>query len=161
MCIKGGQRGGRSTIQAGPSCCIIILACSLRQRAEENRDRVSLVWAVPSSPGLLTHRTSVFSVAVSRPKPPNKWPSQGFQFSAFFLLFTLFFWGNRVRPTLHKESQGPRLNSNQAFPLIQKLKLAWRDFTLGVKAKVQLKSSIPIGAKVEINPKGHYTRSHG
>jgi hypothetical protein len=27
-------------------------------------------------------------------------------------------------------------------------------FTLGVKANVQLKSSIPIGAKVEINPKG-------
>jgi hypothetical protein len=27
-------------------------------------------------------------------------------------------------------------------------------FTLGVKANVQLKSSIPIGAKVEINIKG-------
>jgi hypothetical protein len=27
-----------------------------------------------------------------------------------------------------------------------------RGFTLGVKAKAQLKSSIPIGAKVEINP---------
>jgi hypothetical protein len=27
-------------------------------------------------------------------------------------------------------------------------------FTLGVKANVQLKSSIPIGAKVEISPKG-------
>jgi hypothetical protein len=27
-------------------------------------------------------------------------------------------------------------------------------FTLGVKANVQLKSSIPIGAKGEINPKG-------
>ncbi len=28
------------------------------------------------------------------------------------------------------------------------------DFTLGVRANVQLKSSIPIGAKVEISPKG-------
>ncbi len=61
----------------------------------------------PPPRGLLTHRTRVFSVAVSRPKPPNKWPSQGFQFSAFFFLFTLFwgeqslFWG----PTLHKESR--------------------------------------------------------
>jgi len=27
-------------------------------------------------------------------------------------------------------------------------------FTLGVEANVQLKSSIPIGAKVEISPKG-------
>jgi hypothetical protein len=27
-------------------------------------------------------------------------------------------------------------------------------FTLGVKADIQLKSSIPIGAKVEISPKG-------
>jgi hypothetical protein len=27
-------------------------------------------------------------------------------------------------------------------------------FTLGVKANIQLKSSIPIGAKVEISPKG-------
>ncbi len=27
-------------------------------------------------------------------------------------------------------------------------------FTLGVKSDVQIKSSIPIGAKVEINPKG-------
>jgi hypothetical protein len=27
-------------------------------------------------------------------------------------------------------------------------------FTLGVKANVQLKSSIPVGAKVEISPKG-------
>jgi hypothetical protein len=27
-------------------------------------------------------------------------------------------------------------------------------FTLGVRADVQLKSSIPIGAKVEISPKG-------
>ncbi len=36
-------------------------------------------------------------------------------------------------------------------------------FTLGVKANVQLKSSIPIGAKVEItSPKGFlYTRSQG
>jgi hypothetical protein len=33
-------------------------------------------------------------------------------------------------------------------------------FTLGVKANVQLKSSIPIGAKVEISPKG-FTRSQG
>jgi len=30
-------------------------------------------------------------------------------------------------------------------------------FTLGVKAKVQLKSSIPIGAKVEISPQGLFT----
>jgi hypothetical protein len=35
-------------------------------------------------------------------------------------------------------------------------------FTQGVKAKVQLKSSIPIGAKVEISPpKGLYTKSRG
>jgi hypothetical protein len=115
------------------ACCIIILACSLRQRAEDNRDQVSLVWAVPSSPGLLTHRTSVFSVAVSRPKPPNKWPSQGFQFSAFFFLFTLFFGGTELGPL----------------------------YTRSLKAKAQLKSSIPIDAKVEISPKGLYTGSQG
>jgi hypothetical protein len=34
-------------------------------------------------------------------------------------------------------------------------------FTLGVRANVQPKSSIPIGAKVEISPKGFYTRSQG
>jgi hypothetical protein len=45
-------------------------------------------------------------------------------------------------------------NSNQAFLLVQNLKSAPRAFTLGVKANVQLKSSIPIGAKVEIGPKG-------
>jgi len=45
-------------------------------------------------------------------------------------------------------------NSNQAFLLVQKLKSAPRAFTLGVKANVQLKSSIPIGAKVEIRPTG-------
>ncbi len=32
-------------------------------------------------------------------------------------------------------------------------------FTLGVGTDVQLRSSIPIGAKVEIGPKGFYTRS--
>jgi hypothetical protein len=32
-------------------------------------------------------------------------------------------------------------------------------FTLGVRAYVQPKSSIPIGATVEISPKGFYTRS--
>jgi hypothetical protein len=32
-------------------------------------------------------------------------------------------------------------------------------FTLGVGAHVQPRSSIPIGAKVEIGPKGFYTRS--
>jgi hypothetical protein len=32
-------------------------------------------------------------------------------------------------------------------------------FKQGVKANVQLKSSIPIGAKVEIIPQGLYTRS--
>jgi hypothetical protein len=34
-------------------------------------------------------------------------------------------------------------------------------FTQGVKLKVQLKSSIPIDAKVEISPQGLYTRSQG
>jgi hypothetical protein len=34
-------------------------------------------------------------------------------------------------------------------------------FTPGVRANVQPKSSIPIGAKVEISPKGFYTRSQG
>jgi hypothetical protein len=34
-------------------------------------------------------------------------------------------------------------------------------FTKGVKANVQLKSSIPIGAKIEISPKGLCTRSQG
>jgi hypothetical protein len=34
-------------------------------------------------------------------------------------------------------------------------------FTLGVKANVQPKSSIPIGAKVEISLMGFYTRSQG
>jgi hypothetical protein len=36
-------------------------------------------------------------------------------------------------------------------------------FTQGIKANVQLKSSIPIGAKVEINPprEGLYTKSQG
>jgi hypothetical protein len=34
-------------------------------------------------------------------------------------------------------------------------------FTQVVKAKVQLKSSIPISAKVEIIPKGLYTSSQG
>jgi predicted thioesterase len=54
-------------------------------------------------------------------------------------------------------------NSNQAFLLVQKLKLAPKGFTtLGVKANVELKSSIPIGAKVEIGPQGlYYTRSQG
>jgi hypothetical protein len=33
--------------------------------------------------------------------------------------------------------------------------------TLGVRADVQPKSSISIGAKVEIRPKGFYTRSQG
>jgi hypothetical protein len=44
---------------------------------------------------------------------------------------------------------------------MQNLKLAPRDFTQGVKAKVQLKSSIPIDAKLEISPKGLYTRNLG
>jgi hypothetical protein len=39
-------------------------------------------------------------------------------------------------------------NSNQAFLFPP------HGFTLGVKADVQLKSSIPIGAKLEISPKG-------
>jgi hypothetical protein len=34
-------------------------------------------------------------------------------------------------------------------------------FTLGVRANVQPKSSIPIGAKVENQPQGLYTRSQG
>jgi hypothetical protein len=34
-------------------------------------------------------------------------------------------------------------------------------FTQGVKAKVQLKSSIPIGAKVEISPPWLYIKSQG
>ncbi len=34
-------------------------------------------------------------------------------------------------------------------------------FTLGVRADVEPKSSIPIGGKVEISPKGLYTRSQG
>ncbi len=34
-------------------------------------------------------------------------------------------------------------------------------FTLGVKANVQLKSSIPIGVKVEIGPQVLCTRSQG
>ncbi len=34
-------------------------------------------------------------------------------------------------------------------------------FTQGVKAKVQLKSNIPMDAKVEMSPKGFYTRSQG
>jgi hypothetical protein len=43
-------------------------------------------------------------------------------------------------------------NSNQAFLLVQNLKSATHGFALGVKADVQLKSSIPIGAKLETNP---------
>jgi hypothetical protein len=41
-------------------------------------------------------------------------------------------------------------NSNQAFLLVQKFEISPKGFTLGVKANVQLKSSIPNGAKVEI-----------
>jgi hypothetical protein len=44
-------------------------------------------------------------------------------------------------------------NPNQAFVLVQKLKSG---FTLGVKVDVQPKSSIRIGAKVEI---GLHTKS--
>jgi hypothetical protein len=53
-------------------------------------------------------------------------------------------------------------DSNQAFLLVQNLKSAPHGFTLGVKANVQLKSSIPTGAKVEISPQGFiYIRSEG
>jgi hypothetical protein len=47
-------------------------------------------------------------------------------------------------------------NSNQGFLWVQKLKSApqGKGFTLGVKANVQLKSSIPIDAKVQISHKG-------
>ncbi len=45
-------------------------------------------------------------------------------------------------------------NPNPAFLLVQKLKSAPKGFTLGVKAYVKPKSSIPIGEKVEISPKG-------
>jgi hypothetical protein len=37
-------------------------------------------------------------------------------------------------------------------------KVRWA-FTLGVKAHMEPKSSIPIGAKVEISPQGLYIRS--
>jgi hypothetical protein len=43
-------------------------------------------------------------------------------------------------------------------------KIHWENmahFTLGVRANVQPKSSIPIGAKVEIIPQGLYARSQG
>jgi len=33
--------------------------------------------------------------------------------------------------------------------------------TLGVRVDVQPKSRVPIGAKVEMGPKGFYTRSEG
>jgi hypothetical protein len=55
-------------------------------------------------------------------------------------------WNPRVLKTLKKEYHK---NLSKAH------------FTLGVKDNVQLKSSIPIGAKVEISPLRVYTRSQG
>jgi hypothetical protein len=53
-------------------------------------------------------------------------------------------------------------NPNPAFLLLQMLmKPAPKGFTLGVRANVQPKSSIPIAANVdETSPKGLYNRSH-
>jgi hypothetical protein len=39
-----------------------------------------------------------------------------------------------------------------SIPIGAKLEIGPKIFTLGVKANVQLKSSIPIGAKLEISP---------
>ncbi len=41
-----------------------------------------------------------------------------------------------------------------SIPIDAKVEISPKGFTLGVKANVQLKSSIPIDAKVEINHKG-------
>ncbi len=41
-----------------------------------------------------------------------------------------------------------------SIPIDAKVEINPKGFTLGVKANVQLKSTIPIGAKVEISPKG-------
>jgi hypothetical protein len=57
-----------------------------------------------------------------------------------FFLFSLFLGETELGP-LYTRSQGQGSTQiNQAFLLMQKLKLAPRDFTLGVKAKAQLKS---------------------
>jgi hypothetical protein len=135
VCIKGGQQGGRSTIQAGPSCCIIIQPCLLTATSRRQwRPSLSRLGRSLPPRGYSSIELVFFQWRSLGPKPPNKWPSQGFQCSAFFFLIFFVFGGNRVRPTLHKESR-PRFNSNQ--------------------------SSIPIDAKVEISPKGLYTRRQG
>jgi hypothetical protein len=78
------------------------------------------------------------------------------RFPVFSLLFLIYFvFGGTELGPLYTRSQGQGSTQiNQAFLLMQKLKLAPRAFTLGVKAKAQLKSSIPIGANVEISPMG-------
>jgi hypothetical protein len=85
------------------------------------------------------------------------------RFPVFSFLFLIFFvFGGTELGPLYTRSQGQGSTQiNQAFLLMQKLKLAPRDYKLGVKAKVQLKPSIPIGANVEISPNGLYTRSQG
>jgi hypothetical protein len=45
-------------------------------------------------------------------------------------------FNNRLMPTLHHASR-PRFNSNQAFLLVQKMKLASWAFTLGVKTEIE------------------------
>jgi hypothetical protein len=50
-------------------------------------------------------------------------------------------------------------NSNQAFPIGAKVEISPKGFTLGVKAKFNSNQAFPIGAKVENQPQGLYTRS--
>ncbi len=48
---------------------------------------------------------------------------------------------HKLRLTLYKELR-PMFNSNQAFVLVQKLKLAPKGFILGVKAEIEKNNSI-------------------
>jgi muramoyltetrapeptide carboxypeptidase LdcA involved in peptidoglycan recycling len=54
---------------------------------------------------------------------------------------------------LYTRSQG-HVQPKSSIPIGANVEISPKGFTLGVRANVQPKSSIPIGANVEISPKG-------